>query len=162
MINILVKQIDIALKNESFIPALMASLTLPDICGKAEYPDSNNKKRYVEWYDTYIPHGLSPFYDYDKTNKLPVLSGEVVYQLRCSLLHSGSFQIERNRIICSDNKIDSFEIYIEPKNDNDIYIIYLGSSDNSKNIRVGIRGLCKMLTQTASAYYVKYREKFEN
>ena len=58
MINQLAKEIDIAIKNELCLVALNTALTLPDICGKAEFPelDSNKatKKRYVDWCNNYI------------------------------------------------------------------------------------------------------------
>ncbi len=44
MINRLVNEIEIALKNNLYMVALNTALTLPDICGKAEFPDKSNKK----------------------------------------------------------------------------------------------------------------------
>jgi len=38
MIDKLIEEINLALDNNLYIIALNTSLTLPDICGKAEYP----------------------------------------------------------------------------------------------------------------------------
>lgn len=58
MISQLAREIDIAIKNELYLVALNTALTLPDICGKAEYSefDSNKsaKKRYIDWCNNYI------------------------------------------------------------------------------------------------------------
>lgn len=39
MIHQIVKEINIALDNECFISALSSALILPDICGKAQFPE---------------------------------------------------------------------------------------------------------------------------
>ena len=44
----IIKEIEKALDNEMFLSALALTLTLPDICGKAEYPELGNKpERYI-------------------------------------------------------------------------------------------------------------------
>ena len=69
-------------------------LTFPDICAKAKYGDSlGNKKRYTKWYNEYIgQYEKSPQEKYDIT--MPYLSGEVIYQLRCNVLHQGTPYID--------------------------------------------------------------------
>ena len=60
---------------------LELALTLPDICGKAEYPTDGVTKRYIKWTNEYISA-------YEKWNDspygidMPYLSGEVLYNLR--------------------------------------------------------------------------------
>ena len=50
MIEKLFDEIDIALENNCLLSALIMSLMLPDICGKAAYPDSiKSEERYVNW-----------------------------------------------------------------------------------------------------------------
>ncbi len=162
MVKKIVAEIESSLKNGNSITALMTALTLPDICGKVEYGDTmHGKQRYIHWFDSYIPHGFSPFFDQPRGKNLPELSGEIVYLLRCSLLHEGSINIEKNKIKCIDNRFDYFALYNEPPNENDIYLTILRRSPNSKAMIVGIRGLCMILAKTASAYYDQYKEKFE-
>ena len=54
MIHKLIDEIEIALENNLYLVALNTALTLPDICGKAEYPQLKTAERYKKWYDEYI------------------------------------------------------------------------------------------------------------
>lgn len=48
MVQKIVDDIRVALNNNLYFVALSTALTLPDICGKAEYPDEkSSKKRYM-------------------------------------------------------------------------------------------------------------------
>ena len=72
-----IDEAEMCLENEWFIAALTLALTLPDICGKAEYPDETVTARYIQWFNTYVK-------PYDKpksklSEDMPYLSGEVVY-----------------------------------------------------------------------------------
>ena len=43
------------LENDLYFVVLNSALTLPDICGKVEYPDErSSKSRYIFWYDEKI------------------------------------------------------------------------------------------------------------
>lgn len=53
MINRLIDEINMALSHELYFATLSLALTLPDICGKAEYPDKGSTRRYKLWYDEY-------------------------------------------------------------------------------------------------------------
>ena len=52
MIDRILGEIKKSIDNECFIAALALALTLPDICGKAEYPDDSIAGRYIRWYNT--------------------------------------------------------------------------------------------------------------
>ena len=55
MVDRIIRDIRGALDNNLFFAALNSALTLPDICGKAEYPsEQRSKKRYIDWYDKEI------------------------------------------------------------------------------------------------------------
>ena len=55
MVIRLIQDIRKALENELYFVALSSALTLPDICGKAAYPqEQSSKKRYILWYDEEI------------------------------------------------------------------------------------------------------------
>ena len=53
MIDKIVSDIRNAIENDCYIAALALALTLPDVCGKAEYPNAGNGKRYKNWYIIY-------------------------------------------------------------------------------------------------------------
>ena len=54
MVDMIVNEIRKALEQDLFMVALTTALTLPDICGNAEFPNEKNWKRYISWYDNEI------------------------------------------------------------------------------------------------------------
>lgn len=46
MVNEIVREVNACLDNGCCIAGLSLALTLPDICGKAYYPQLGNKRRY--------------------------------------------------------------------------------------------------------------------
>lgn len=168
MISRLIDDINKALDAEAYMAALSLVLTLPDICAKAEYGDSlKNKERYIKWFDEYIgQYEKSPIKSGE--TEMPYLSGEVVYQLRCSVLHQGTPNIDSNNIKDETCKIDHFTLVIEKKKPLDIYIDAASVSSmlhpkQSKPVRsyeVNIRRLCLITISTVEKYYEKNEDKF--
>ena len=102
MVDILVEQINMSLKNNCYMTAIVTAITLPDICGKAKYPKLKSKQRYVKWYNEYIgEYEKNPF----QSDDMPYLNGEIVWKLRCSLLHEGNANLKKE-----DTGIDFFEL----------------------------------------------------
>lgn len=161
MIIRLVQDIRKALENELYFVALGSVLTLPDICGKVAYPDElSSRKRYISWYDEEIgKYEKSPE---DKEN-MPYLSGDVIYSLRCSLLHEGNPNVNSDSLK-TDLPIDHFSLVIEKIKPFDMY------SDSSsianfgdKNIReysMNVRRVCMILCNVAESFYKENKEKF--
>ena len=163
----LIEDMNQALDNDCFFSALALALTFPDICGKAKYPNAKTRQRYINWYDEYV--GCTekcPGYE-----MMPYLSGEVVYSLRCSLLHQGNPNIEKEKITEENCKIDHFTLLTEKKKDFNIYADSasisdggLGSGDGGKTTRsyeVNVRRLCLILAACAKGYYRDYPEQFD-
>lgn len=73
--------IEKSLANENWYSALFLALTLPDICGKIEFPDKNSSKRYIEWFEKYM------------TRYLINVPATDFYALRCAILHEGTDNI---------------------------------------------------------------------
>lgn len=168
MISRLIDDINKALDAEAYMAALSLVLTLPDICAKAEYGDSlGNGKRYIKWFDEYIGQYEKPPIKSGKV-KMPYLSGEVVYQLRCSVVHQGTPNIDSNKIENEICKIDHFTLIIEKKKPFDIYadvssIATMMNPKESKPVRsyrVNLRRLCIIITSVAKKYYEENQDKF--
>lgn len=154
MLKRIIGDIGLSLENDAYISALALALTLPDICGKAEYPnETSSKKRYKDWYDTYIGVVYKNALESDST-LLPYFSGEIIYSLRCSLLHQGTPNVE--------DKLElQFSLICEPKKENGLYMDSAMIRNNYRSLAINIRGLCNVLTVSANAYYEKYPEKFD-
>ena len=164
MIGEIIKEIDLCLSRGCYIVATMAALTLPDICGRAKYPDmeKQTKQRYIKWFDEYIGE-----YEKDPEDDLgmPYLSGELVYSLRCFMLHQGDVNIDNKKL-----DIEKFELLWEKKNKFDIY---LNSSEAEisgvegnkravhKTFSVNVQSLCMKLCRVASRYYKANKESFD-
>ena len=105
MIDQITNEIYSSLKNENFLAALSLALTLPDICGKAEYPNEGNGRRYIQWFDQYLgKYEIPPeVRDQDDpshvlNDSMPYMNGEIVYSLRNCFLHQGTPSIEQGKI----------------------------------------------------------------
>lgn len=155
MINKLVKEVNTALDNELYFVALNTALILPDICGKAEYPDKKSSERYKQWYQDNIGQYEQAPEDKENNTGFPYLSADVVYQLRCSVLHQGNPNVEKVK-----TGIDKFTLFIDNKNTFDIYEDSASLCGDTKTYRVSVRRLCLILTRAASKYYEKNKEKF--
>ncbi len=155
MVKQLINEINLALDNNLYLVALNTALTLPDICGKAEYPnEKSSKKRYINWYDNHIGrYEINPENEKCGIN-MPYLSGKIVYSLRCSLLHQGNPNIDGKHNI-------NFSLAIEKKNKFNIYVDSASCGNDERTYRVSIRRLCCILWWTAEEYYKNNKEKFD-
>lgn len=162
MVFRLVQDIRKALEHELYFVALSSALILPDICGKAAYPEKrSSRERYILWYDEEIgKYEKSPK---DKDN-MPYLSGEVIYNLRCSLLHEGNPNMKNDRLK-TNLPIDHFSLVVEKAKSFDIYSDSSSITDfGNKDIReysMNVRRICMILCNVAESYYKRNKEKFQ-
>ena len=152
MIDIYVNDIKTSLKNKCYFSALSLALTLPDICGMAEFPDKTVSERYIGWYDEHIC--ITNFGN-------PYLSGEIVYNLRNTYLHQGSANIDVSKVKAEINQIDKFILYLG--DGSEIYeASLLMHTDKAAimTILVDITWLCEILCEKALTYYEENKDKF--
>lgn len=168
MIYKIIREIESALKNEEFLAALALALTLPDICGKAEYPNEKNVGiRYKTWFDDNVGKYEKPPLSKDgkKTefDDMPYMSGEIIYSLRCCFLHQGTPNIEEEKIHEPRCKVTHFTLIIANAMNG-------GSSSVSQNsfidsgertLEINIVNLCCKLCLVAKAYYKENKDKFD-
>lgn len=85
-----------AIEQDNLYSALSLALMVPDICGSLEDPGpGKSKRRYTEWYTQWA---LPKFTSASPRGEIAVfVSADDCYQLRCSLIHSGSAEIEQNK-----------------------------------------------------------------
>lgn len=165
MILRIIDEIEKALSHDLYFAALNLALTLPDICGKAEYHDLRTGERCKKWYDENVGVTEKPPKCTEDEPEMPYLSGEVVYSLRCSLLHEGNPNLQKNgkRPI----PIDRFSLVIQSEQPFRIYggeeSCVMTSPDGTevRSYRVNVRRLCMVLCLCAKGYYKENKDKFD-
>lgn len=161
-----------ALDAGAYRSAMALALTIPDICSKAErvsgtkeYPsyarwfDKNVAWAYrVKWRDGSSESTPTPA---PKEYEFPVFDGMACYALRCSFLHSWSFQMERS-------PIDEFEVRIRRKPSDplpvDQFAIRGNPEDGGDLVRsctIDLIGLCDVLAKCALECFGRSKAKSE-
>lgn len=99
----LISSVRDAIEKDCLIPALMSSLTIPDAMGQRLYPDlvlDNGKRavrrQYAKWFDDWAANDF--LFSGDPSNEgetIPgqIFNGNMCWKLRCSLLHSGDYDV---------------------------------------------------------------------
>jgi hypothetical protein len=89
--------------------ALALALIMPDVCGSLVSPGNNNSKaRYIEWFTRWVQPKFTIEVGPDRTPRVFV-SAEDCFQIRNSLLHSGSAEIDPKKV----DKLARFEFFDE-------------------------------------------------
>ncbi len=171
MIYRIIKEIESSLTNDNFLAALGLALTLPDICGKAEYPNEGRTSvRYKDWYNEYVGKYERPpdIYSNDDPSRvvnddMPYMSGEIVYSLRNCFLHQGTPSIDKDKIHEPRCQVTHFTLTIASAMNG-------GSSSVSHNcfmdaerrtLEINIVNLCCKLCLVAKGYYNDNKERFD-
>lgn len=162
MIERMVNEIRTAMENELYLSALALALTLPDTCGKAEYPyEEYNGKRYKNWCKKYV---IKDKCDSPYTCNMPYLNEEIIYSLRNSLLHQSTPNVEKSDISKKRCKVDKFELVASNSIDanGDLSMIAYGAGMKivRRELQVHISHLCYILCEAAESYYKNNKEKF--
>lgn len=91
-------EIRIALNNKLYNCALTVALTLPDICGKVECPNTSIAYRYKNWFKKYAEPKFTVSATQLPSNKIiqyTWLRANECYALRCAVLHAGNYDTEK-------------------------------------------------------------------
>jgi len=116
--------------DKNWYGALFIALTLPDICGKIEYPNKSSTQRYKDWFERYLeprytrqigPAAMGMVHKF--------LSGSDCYAIRCALLHEGTDEIGEQR---AQEALDRFHFTEPPKGG----CIHLNQSGNVLQLQV--------------------------
>lgn len=156
MISEIIKEIRIALQHELYITALAAALTLPDICGQAEYPqDKTVNRRYTKWLQRYEEN--LKFSEYQNCSIDDRVANDI-YKLRCALLHQGSSDISTleyfELVKIGPHRANQFQVFSESQ---------LCGGDRKpgpRKISINIVMLCELLCDRAEKYYSVNKGKF--
>ena len=159
MIDLYVSDIRNSLKNQSYYSALSLALTLPDVCGMAEYPNKQVAERYIGWDDKYIGELVK---NSERFEQSPYLSGEIVYNLRNTYLHQGSPKVAASKIKEEANQVDKFILLLgDGTKIQEVTIAVCIDSVAFRAILVDITYLCNVLCDCALDYYRSNISKFK-
>ena len=94
-LSFILEQIKNCLEKNEIPAAFYMALTLPDVCGKLEFPDLSTSERYIKWFDIHIgQYEQSPLAKEDSSwSELPYMSGTNMYKIRNAMLHAGTNDI---------------------------------------------------------------------
>lgn len=90
------ESVRLSLQNRNWYSALTLALTLPDVCGRLESPDSYSKDRYRNWFNRWMQQHYKHEVGPDR-EEVTFLSGGDCYALRCSYLHEGGADIRHQK-----------------------------------------------------------------
>ncbi len=149
------------LDNECYLAALSMAITIPDICGKAEYPELGVGRRYIQWYDKFFE--IDDMRNDPDLTFVPQLTGEMAYNLRNNLLHQGSTIIEKDEMRDDMSKVDCFELIVSknPIDDGYSYVSEDSDGNTERGLAVNVPMLCKKLVWVAERYYAENSNKFD-
>lgn len=163
MLKRIIDDIEKSIQNECFMAALALALTVPDICGKAEYPNAKTTfERYTTWYEEFIGQYEKPIHPH--AGDMPYLSGELVYNLRNAFLHQGNPNIDKKRVKEERCKVDRFILTISKPHDGGFASMSIYGKNSPIIVRVlevNIVNLCSKLVAVAKSYYDANKEKFD-
>lgn len=128
--NLIIDELRKALNNQCYLSALTLALTIPDICGKLEYPEITGigctGKRYKKWFNEYVK---KYFTVNDPANTLVYFNGKDCYALRNAILHSGQSE--------ASARIQKFKLSL-PEGPIPVQLRYDYSTKDHKDVRTSI------------------------
>ena len=158
-LQVIIEDLDLALKRGCLFAALSLALIIPDICGKAKDPNAGVGKRYIEWFDQYIGNHMRKVFAGDG-EKLPYLSGKLVYGLRWAFLHSGSANVEsHDEHNYEDFRLDDFALQTSYRSGPFADVSSMDEITGKTSYIVDIRELCNLLKWSAEAFLRKEQQE---
>lgn len=163
LIDQIAHEIRAALSHGLYLSALALALTLPDTCGKAEYPGENqNNKRYKQWCNQYV---ITDRCDSPYSNDMPYLNEDIIYSLRNSLLHQSTPNVDTKKIHEERCKIDVFNLVVGESHsaNGDSCMVSYGKERKivHRELSIYVSHLCYVLCTAAESYYKNNKEKFD-
>lgn len=106
----ILREINVCIDKKLYYAALTTALTLPDICSKLVSDEKKVKNRYIQWCNTYLFDYLPSINNWivQKTDW-----GNIIYQLRCGILHNAENDVEIQSDKYENFKVDRFKFYID-------------------------------------------------
>ena len=146
-----ISEIRRALDLELYNCALAIALTLPDVCGKVEFPNSKTKERYKAWFNKYAQSyfvSVATVLPGEQLKKYTWLTANECYALRCAVLHAGDYNVE-------NIEVSLILLHAHKRNGKN----YSHTVRDSKYIDADVIDLCDRLCLAAEEYYNSVEDK---
>lgn len=148
ILNEIKKSLDYGL----YYSALVLTLSLPDICGRAEFSEKyktddvhKNRKWYKRWFSTYLRNSFLTSTDMFKVKGF---NSSVCWELRNSVMHSGNNKTTLKSLKLTSKDILQFKVV----------------SVNGRweyTLELGVKYFCEKICEIAEQYYKNNKEKFD-
>ena len=157
-------EIQKCIDNKCYIASLTMALMIPDICGKALFPKDETGKRYKKWYTQYIgDYYYNNFNNNSDIDKASWMNEDLIYSLRCCMLHEALPTIKKKDIIVKENKIDVFEIQFT---DSAIFfcsdISTKGNGIKERKMSINAKTLSEQLLGCGTDFYNDHKKEIDN
>ena len=155
------------LESRNLISALVVSLTIMDVLGKALFPKLSHNQRYKKVFDEYYNDLFEERFNlndkrdveiYKKFKDVQELNSDIVYQIRCAVLHEGrvvdynkikEYALKEIVLITDDVLLGGSETIYEPDDSGEFTIkdgvAYLSTKIETKHISINIRDFCDLI-----------------
>ena len=146
-----ISEIRKALELELYNCALALALTLPDVYGKVEFPNSKTKERYKAWFNKYAQSyfvSVATVLPGEQLKKYTWLTANECYKLRCAVLHAGDYKVE-------NIEVSLILLHAHKRNGKN----YSHTVRDSKYIDADVIDLCERLCLAAEEYYNSVEDK---
>lgn len=144
----LIVAIDKALQDKNWYGALFISLTIPDICGRLQYPKLKTGKRYVSWFEKYLKEKYTSRVGASGKEHV-FLSGEDCYSLRCALLHEGTDDITRQK---SRKVLEKFLFMTTGSHCNYMQNNYVNGKRVPTTLQLNVERFCRDISSAAEKW----------
>ena len=147
----IVKEINKCLDLRMPLAAFFSSLIIPGICSQVECPKITDvKQRYIEWCDIYLPcTDKSP-----QKDNMPVLSGELLWNLKEKLYSEGNINFLKDR---NDTPLKHLLLRTEKRRPFDIYCDVISQD----SITLNITKFCHDMVYQAERCYELNKEEVD-
>lgn len=150
-----IEDIKLAVTSKAYQSALSLTLTLPAICSEVQYGNSE-RTNYEKWCNDNIPNnafefGIDGFQDNE-------ITGKILYQLRCSIVHAGTSDIINNPGV----KLYDFSFWVNESSQPTYGYEYIIKTINGREIKctkLDLLYLIDVLCKAAEDFYNTWPNK---
>lgn len=138
---------------------LATALISIDICSQIEYGDKARlSDRYPNWCEKYLKDGFGGIDEL-------YLDPQIIYQIRCSILHSGTTSLDEKKL----NRKINFNFIFNTNKNKKVTQLFLKSnvlnssenSDNSYDLNVDMKYFVETIYSCVNKYYLDFKYKFD-